>query len=170
MKCSDKLRATELVFVSPAFNDEYDQLSAPYYPDWLDEDEEAEDGDAKIIEFKFGPLEEKNDNALLYLDAPGAGLSVRDGRLIVKTLDAETSYVPHNHRFHGIIFATRGFVTTDALAWIAREHVALLIVHEGECLALASALGGRLARRGLAAKSKWSVCLIRDAALSRHAT
>jgi hypothetical protein len=36
--CNDKRRAEQLVFVEPANNFEENQMSAPYYPDWLDED------------------------------------------------------------------------------------------------------------------------------------
>jgi hypothetical protein len=56
MLCHDKDRAKQLVFVAPAENWEDGQLSAPYYPDWLDEDEGGlgEMKDEQNVEFKFG--------------------------------------------------------------------------------------------------------------------
>lgn len=58
MKCSNPERAQRLVLVEAASNGEPDQLSAPYFPEWLDDDmlEEKEDQD---IEFRFGDVEEK---------------------------------------------------------------------------------------------------------------
>jgi hypothetical protein len=57
--CHDKDRAKRLVFVPPAYNWE-DDLSAPYYPDWLDEDEGGlgEMKDEQNAEFKFGGRED----------------------------------------------------------------------------------------------------------------
>jgi len=57
-RCYDKDRAERLVFVAPTENWEEGQLSAPYYPDWLDEDEDGFDEmkDEQNVEFKFGDL------------------------------------------------------------------------------------------------------------------
>jgi len=57
MLCHDKGRAEHLVFVEPAPNHERDQLSCPYYPDWLDEDGLGEHEDEEEIGFKFGEVE-----------------------------------------------------------------------------------------------------------------
>jgi CRISPR-associated endonuclease Cas1 len=95
---------------------------------------------------------------LLYLDTPGIGLSVRDGKLLVRT-NGETRYLPRG-RLQCVILAARGYVTTDALAWLAREHVALLIVHEGEFLTLVSAAAGRLARGELAVRRRQLECVL----------
>jgi len=111
---------------------------------------------------------------LLYLDTPGLGLCARGGKLVIKTnsasagsgrLSAEggkesragnevkTAYPPSG-RLQCVIIAARGYVTIDALAWLAREHVALLVVWEGEFLTLTSATGGRLARGELAVRKR----------------
>ena len=46
------------MFVEPANNFEENQMSAPYYPDWLDEDGLGEHEDEQEIEFKFGEKED----------------------------------------------------------------------------------------------------------------
>jgi CRISPR/Cas system-associated endonuclease Cas1 len=79
------------------------------------------------------------EKSLLYLDRPGVGLLVRENRLIVKTSKEEMVFVPQSHRFQCIILVVRGFVTTDALRWLSAEHVAVLVVHEGEFLTVVSA-------------------------------
>jgi hypothetical protein len=56
--CSDRLRAKQLVFNAPASNFEIGQLSAPYYPDWLDEDGLHDHQDEVEVGFKFGGLNE----------------------------------------------------------------------------------------------------------------
>lgn len=53
---------------------------------------------------------------------------MRNEHLTAKTPEIEMGFLPHSRRLHCIIPAARGFVTTDALAWLAREHVAVLIV------------------------------------------
>ena len=58
MLCNDKRRAEQLVFAPPAENSEDGQLSAPYYPDWLDQDGLEECESEQEIENKFGGLEE----------------------------------------------------------------------------------------------------------------
>jgi CRISPR/Cas system-associated endonuclease Cas1 len=100
--------------------------------------------------------------------------------LIVKTLDDETQYSPRG-KLQCVILAAKGFVTVDALAWLAREHVALLVVREGEALqlvdyarsgisnrrsgrgeflTLASATAGRLARGELALRQRQMRCVL----------
>jgi CRISPR/Cas system-associated endonuclease Cas1 len=95
---------------------------------------------------------------LLYLDAPGLGLSAREGKLIVKQ-NGHTSYLPRG-RLQCVIMAARGYVTADALAWLAREHVALLVVWEGEFLTVANATAGRLARGELKARIRQMECVL----------
>jgi hypothetical protein len=55
--CHDKDRAKRLVFVSPAGNMEIDQLSCPYYPDWVDPDDVNERDEELNVEQKFGEWE-----------------------------------------------------------------------------------------------------------------
>jgi CRISPR/Cas system-associated endonuclease Cas1 len=69
-------------------------------------------------------------------------------------------FLPHSHRLQCIILANRGFMTTDALAWLAREHVTVLIVHEGEFLTVANAIAGRLARAELAIRRRQMECML----------
>jgi hypothetical protein len=72
---------------------------------------------------------------LLYLAVPGVSLSVRAGRLIVND---EKTYSPSTHSLRCIILANAGFITTDAVAWLAREHVALFIACLSGCLTCAA--------------------------------
>jgi CRISPR/Cas system-associated endonuclease Cas1 len=99
---------------------------------------------------------------LIYLDAPGTGLSVREGKLVAKIPDSEgvfeAVYLPHG-RLHCIILAARGFVTTDALAWLDREHVAVFVVSDGAFLTVVSATAGRLARGELAIRQRQMACI-----------
>jgi hypothetical protein len=57
VQCADRRRAGQLVLVPPACNREEDQLSCPYYPDWIDDDGLSEHQDELEIGFKFGELE-----------------------------------------------------------------------------------------------------------------
>jgi CRISPR/Cas system-associated endonuclease Cas1 len=97
---------------------------------------------------------------MLYLDKPGIGLATRARRLVVKSFEGEDVYSPGEHGLHCIIIANAGFVTTDALAWLSREHVAVLIVHDGEFLTMADALAGRLARRELEFRRRQMECAL----------
>jgi CRISPR-associated endonuclease Cas1 len=85
----------------------------------------------------------------LYLDKPGIGLATRARRLVVKSFEGEDVYSP----------ALRCIII-DALAWLSREHVALLIVHDGEFLTLISAPSGRLARRELEFRRRQMECVL----------
>jgi CRISPR/Cas system-associated endonuclease Cas1 len=107
-------------------------------------------------------------DGLLYLGTPGIGLSVRSAVLIVKTAEGETKYRPQSHALRCIIMANAGYISTDALAWLAREHVALLMAHAGEFLTLADCTAGRLARRELALRRRQLECVHNPA--SRLAT
>jgi CRISPR-associated protein Cas1 len=98
--------------------------------------------------------------SMLYLDKPGMGLATRVGRLIVKSSDDEVVYSPASHALHCIILANAGFVTTDALAWLAREHVALLIIRDGTFLIIVDAPSGRLARRELEFRCRQMECVL----------
>jgi CRISP-associated protein Cas1 len=102
----------------------------------------------------------KTSISLLYLSEPGTGLTVHDGLLIVKTFNASTIYKPREHRLQCVILAARGFVTTDALAWLTREHVAALVLHEGEFLTMVDCGAGKLARRELAIRKRQMECVL----------
>lgn len=78
----------------------------------------------------------------------------------MKTPEIETAYMPHGHRLQCVILAERGFVTADALAWLARDDIAVLVVHEGEFLAVVNAAGGRLARGELAMRRRQMECVL----------
>jgi CRISPR-associated endonuclease Cas1 len=97
---------------------------------------------------------------LLYLDEPGCGLSAKGEHLIVKAPPIEMGFKPREHRLQCVILAARGFVTIDALAWLAREHVAVIIVHEGEFLTLVNATAGRLARGEIALRRRQMECVL----------
>jgi hypothetical protein len=116
---------------------------------------------------------------MLYLDKPGIGLATRAGRLVVKSsfaspvsdkasgktggrhpFEAEDVYSPASDALHCIIIANAGFVTTDALAWLSREHVALLIIRDGSFLTMMDAPSGRLARRELEFRRRQMECVL----------
>ncbi len=98
-------------------------------------------------------------DGLLYLGTPGIGLSVRSGVLIVKTAEGEAKYRPQLHALRCVIMANAGYVSTDALSWLSREHVALFVVHAGEFMTLADCTSGRLALRELALRRLQMECV-----------
>ena len=101
------------------------------------------------------------DGPLLYLASPGIGLSARGGHLLVRGEgDDEQFFPPHNHRLQCVIAANKGFVSFDALAWLAREHVALLIYSpDGIWQVIADAPAGRLSRQELALRERQMRCV-----------
>jgi CRISPR/Cas system-associated endonuclease Cas1 len=68
-------------------------------------------------------------------------------------------YSPASHNLQCIVIANAGFVTTDAVAWLTREHVALFVVRHGEFMALVSHAAGRLARGELALRRRQMECV-----------
>jgi hypothetical protein len=74
--------------------------------------------------------------------------------------DGRPNIIPPSGRLQCVILARQGFITIDAAAWLAREHVATLIIHQGEFLTLASAAAGKLARGELAARRKQLECCL----------
>ena len=97
-----------------------------------------------------------------------SALSRRAGRRIIcprkssnrQNCDGEMTLVPQSHRLQCVILAARGFVTADALVWLAREHVAVFVVWEGEFLTVVSAAAGQLARQELAVRRRQMECVL----------
>jgi CRISPR/Cas system-associated endonuclease Cas1 len=97
---------------------------------------------------------------LLYLDQPGLALCVSRGRLIVKDGAGGEQTFPSSSSLRVVILASAGYVTTEALAWLSREHVAVFVAHAGEFMTLADCASGRLARRELALRRRQLECVL----------
>ena len=88
-------------------------------------------------------------SSLLYLDTPGSALRIVRGRLAISPHGGFHS--PGSHALGCIVLAASGYVTTDALSWLSREHVGLLVVRPPyEAMAVTAAISARLARAEIA--------------------
>jgi hypothetical protein len=68
--------------------------------------------------------------------------------------DPAEAFAPGGHGLACVILANSGFITTDAAAWLASEHVAVFVAWKGEFLTLMNAPAGRLARGELKARKR----------------
>jgi len=76
---------------------------------------------------------------LAYIDHPGVALQIRSGALALRFKDGgERLFRPgEKHPLQTIIVAASASITSDAIAWLARERIALLLsTHSGEFLSM----------------------------------
>jgi hypothetical protein len=67
----------------------------------------------------------------------GSALRVRNGELSILEDGRERTYLPATHGFKAIIFeAFGGYLTVDSLAWLNRHNVNLIVLCDGEPVAV----------------------------------
>lgn len=63
-----------------------------------------------------------------FIDAPGTALQVRRGDLCIRFKDGrERLFPPRAHAFKSLIVAASASISTDAIAWLSAENIALFI-------------------------------------------
>jgi CRISPR-associated protein Cas1 len=82
------------------------------------------------------PAEHKRCSVIT-VGGSGSALRVRNGELSILEDGREHTYLPATHGFKAIIFeAFGGYLTIDALAWLNRHNVNLVVLCDGEPVAV----------------------------------
>src|SRR5436309_539485 len=95
---------------------------------------------------------------ILFLDAHGVGLAVHSTSLLA----GNVAYSPGSHNLATIILTGEAAVTTAALRWLAREHVGLLVAHDGSSSVsvVTDSLAARTSRAEIGARLKQMACVL----------
>ena len=89
--------------------------------------------DARAPYWQEPHISEQRRFRALYVGGRGASISVRDAQLIVRENGRETLYMPGAPPFKTLLLESFGCqITGDALAWLHRQGVCLIISCDGE--------------------------------------